>query len=45
MLIAKYLEAKINETEDLYGIDDIDNLNLVFKFKEINIEFNEHIKF
>ena len=45
MLIAKYLEDKINETKDLYGINDPDNLNLIFKFKEINIEFNEHIKF
>lgn len=45
MLLAKYISSKFNEVTDLYGITDPDNLSLVFKYKQININFNEHSKF
>jgi hypothetical protein len=45
LLIAKYINTKFNEMIELYGISDSDNLQLVFKYKQVKIKFNEDCKF
>jgi hypothetical protein len=37
MLITKFIANKYENVIDLYDIKDLDNLNLVFKYKQINI--------
>lgn len=45
ILIKKYLHDKIILTSELYKVDEIDNLSITFKYKEVKIEFNEQVKF
>ena len=43
LLISKYIQSKVIETADLYGINEnkLDNMPIIFKFKQIKINFNE----
>ena len=44
-IIAKFIGDKIDEVIELYGINDPDNLNLIFKYKQVEVNFKEHSKF
>jgi len=45
ILLTKYINNKINETFDLYNIEMIEDIKIIFKFKSIEIKFNEHNSF
>jgi hypothetical protein len=45
LLISNYINNKINETINLYNINNLENKTLIFKYKPVKINFNEHNKF
>jgi hypothetical protein len=44
LIIHNYIDNRINEAIELYNIDKI-NFNIVFKYKSIDIEFNQYHTF
>ena len=45
ILLTKFINNKINETFDLYNINKIEDITIIFKFKSVKINFNEHNSF
>jgi predicted transcriptional regulator len=41
LIIHNYIENKINDAIVLYNIDEIENFNIVFKYKKVDIQFNQ----
>ena len=44
-LIYDYINSKFDETTILYNISVLEDFLLIFKFKQVKIEFNEHKTF
>ena len=44
MILIKCFE-NTNDTLNLYDIKTIEKMSLIFKYKEVKIEFNEHSSF
>lgn len=45
LLISEYINNKIIDTINLYKITNIDEVKIIFKFKPVKINFNEHKSF
>jgi hypothetical protein len=45
LIIHNYIENKINDAIILYNIDKIETFNIVFKYKQVEIEFKEYKNF
>lgn len=41
LTLKKFIYNKINECNDLYNINKLDNCRLLYKYKEVNININE----
>lgn len=44
ILISKYLYDKMNESSELYNINEIDKLSVTFKYKEVKFDYKEYVK-
>jgi hypothetical protein len=44
-ILYDYIDDKIKETINLYNIDQLENFYIIFKFKQVNIEFKEYNTF
>jgi len=45
ILISKYINNKISDTINLYNIHNLNDFNIIFKFKQVEISFEEFNKF
>ena len=45
MILTKFIDNKIIDTINLYNINKIEDAIIIFKFKSVKIEFNEHNSF
>jgi hypothetical protein len=45
LLLSNYINNKIIDTINLYHINNLENITLIFKYKSIKIKFNEYNKF
>lgn len=45
ILISKYINNKISDAVDLYNIQNLNDLNIIFKYKQVEISFEENNKF
>jgi hypothetical protein len=45
LLFREFLNDKIRETLNLYGVNNIEKCKLIFKFKEVKINFNDRESF
>jgi hypothetical protein len=45
ILISKYINNKISDTVNLYNIHSLNDFNIIFKFKQVEISFEEFNKF
>jgi hypothetical protein len=45
ILISKYINNKISDTVNLYNIHNLNDFNIIFKFKQVEISFEEFNKF
>ncbi len=45
LLLSNFIINKIIDTINLYNINNLENISLIFKYKSIKINFNEYNKF
>ncbi len=45
LLLSNFINNKIIDTINLYNINNLENISLIFKYKSIKINFNEYNKF
>jgi hypothetical protein len=45
LLISNYINTKIEQSFDLFNINELPRFNIILKYKQVEIEFQEHKKF
>jgi len=45
VLLTNYINNKISDTINLYNINKLEDVTIIFKFKKVEINFNKHVSF